>query len=433
MGLNIQQKIKVATNSNFAKNISTLVSGTVLAQLIPILIQPVLRRYYPEEVFGAYAVYMSLLGILYVVTSLRYEQAIVIPKDDQEAKSIFATAQLFNLALSLLLFILVLVFKQPLLRFLNIPESYSLFLFLAPIAVFLFNQQQSINLWLIRKKKFIGVSSIKIIRRGTEGSFQILFRFLQVTKGLVIGDILGHIANNAFGLYKVFRNGFNLKGVTFKSIKTITKKYNEYPKFNTLPSFLNSCSLLLPTLIINKYYGAENAAYYDLSRLLLLTPVAILASSISNVMLQRVSEKRQKGLFFSKELKSILLFAAAITVLEVIVILPFGEELFSIAFGINWEISGTYSKIIMWAFILYFTTLSLSSIFLALQRLKALSIFQFSNFLLVVSLLLFSKLEFSSFLKIFTTANIISSLIFAILLAKILGDYKKSIKKPDER
>jgi O-antigen/teichoic acid export membrane protein len=75
-------------------------------------------------------------------------------------------------------------------------------------------------------------------------------------------------------------------------------------------------------------------------RLLLLTPIALIASSISNVMLQRISEKHREKLFFKKELLSIIGIGILIALGEMIIILPFGEQLFGIAFGTEWTFSG---------------------------------------------------------------------------------------------
>jgi O-antigen/teichoic acid export membrane protein len=419
--------LKSVFRSDFARNTSTLVSGTVLAQLIPILIQPVIRRFYSAELFGAYAVYNSLIGILYVITSLRYEQAIILPKKDEEAVNIFSLAQLINLLLSIVFLILMLVFYKPLLAFINISEEYFWFLLAVPLTTFLFNLQQSINLWLIRKKAFLSVSKNKVARRSAEGVFQITFRYLKLTYGLLLGDLIGHLANSIYGLKQIFKNGFRIKLISRKEIKHLSKAYIDYPKYNTFSTFLNACSLLLPTIIINKFYGSENAAYFDLARLLLLTPIALIASSISNVMLQRISEKHREKLFFKKELLSIIGIGILIALGEMIIILPFGEQLFGIAFGTEWTFSGTIAKQLMWPFLLYFISFSFTSLFLALQKVKALSVYQVINFLLILSLWWFTHLSFEKFISLFVYFNIISALLFAFLLSGVVIRYKRGL------
>lgn len=125
--------------SELLKNTSILVSGTALAQLIPILLQPLLRRFYSPETFGSYSVYLSLIGILYVLSSLRYEMAIALPRKDKMAVHLWALALIFNLSFNVLLFLMVSVLHKPIVDFLNIPSAYSLFIYLVPLGNFLYS------------------------------------------------------------------------------------------------------------------------------------------------------------------------------------------------------------------------------------------------------------------------------------------------------
>ena len=419
-------KNRVLLKSEFIRNTSTLVSGTTIAQLIPILIQPVLRRFYTAEIFGIYAVYLSIIGILYAIASLRYEQAIISPDDENEACSIFAVAQLFNMIFSLLLFFVILIFKKSFLYFLNVNEDYSACILIAPAGIFLFNLQQSINLWLVRKKAFAGVSKIKIVRRSTEGSFQLLFRYLKIPGGLLIGDILGHVTNIIYGFIQIVKRGFSISGIRLTNLKVIIGKYSEYPKYNALTTFLNAFSLLVPVVFINKYFGADKAGFYDLSRLLLLTPIALLAGALSNIMLQRVTEKSKKGQFFMNEIYFILAFGGIISFIELVVLFFFGEQLFSFIFGSGWTFSGTLSKILMWPYMAYFFTISLSSTFIALQKIKILSLYQAVNFILIISLLLFTKLDFMNFIKAFAVLSVSGSIFFFFLLFREIMKYNRN-------
>jgi O-antigen/teichoic acid export membrane protein len=135
-----------------------LISGTAFAQLIPILLQPLLRRSFTPDTFGAYSVYMSLLGILIVISSLKYELAIILPEKDNEAMAVFFLSVILNFVFNLILFIVILIFKTQLLSILNLQQKFSIYLLLTPAGIFLFGFYQSINYWLIRKKGFMAIS-----------------------------------------------------------------------------------------------------------------------------------------------------------------------------------------------------------------------------------------------------------------------------------
>ena len=70
--------------STYAKNVLTLMTGTGLAQAIPIAISPILTRIYTPEEFGVFALYMAIASILTVLVTGRYEMAILLPKKDPD-------------------------------------------------------------------------------------------------------------------------------------------------------------------------------------------------------------------------------------------------------------------------------------------------------------------------------------------------------------
>ena len=85
-------KLKEMLNlkSEFSKNVLTLVTGTTIAQSIPIAISPILTRIYTPEDFGVLALFISITTILGTIANGRYELAIVLPKRDNNALELTA-------------------------------------------------------------------------------------------------------------------------------------------------------------------------------------------------------------------------------------------------------------------------------------------------------------------------------------------------------
>jgi O-antigen/teichoic acid export membrane protein len=411
------------------RNTSILISGTALAQLIPILLQPALRRYFSPEAFGAYSVYASLVGILLVISSLKYELAIILPKAKKEAAAVFFLSVLLNLVFNILLLLFIILWKSKLAQWLNLSEAFAGYLYFVPLGTFLFSLYQSINYWLVREKRFFPISLNKFIRRGFEGVAQIFFMFTKILSGLIYGDLIGHVANNISGIYQGKKSGLSLKLFSPVKIKYVLVKYSEYPKFNIVPGFMSACSYLLPAIMINKFYSAENAGYFDLSKLLLSIPLALVASSLSNVLLQRISEKSKLKLSISNDLLSILSLVMIGVVFEVFIIMIAAEDIFRIFFGNQWEISGTISKVLVWAFACNFVVASFSSIFISLKKIKLLSAWQLFYFISILSLFFFSSLSFISFLKLYTLIEIICCIASALLMIYIVVNYEKLVLK----
>ena len=98
--------------SEFNRNILTLMTGTTIAQAIPIAISPILTRIYTPEDFGIFAIFLAITLIIGSIANGRYELAIMIPKKDEDAINIFALGFIITTFISLLLLVLVLIFQK---------------------------------------------------------------------------------------------------------------------------------------------------------------------------------------------------------------------------------------------------------------------------------------------------------------------------------
>jgi O-antigen/teichoic acid export membrane protein len=161
----IRRKMRIKTlfgQSDFLRNTVILIFGTGMAQMIPILLQPVLRRIYSPEDFGAFAVYFSLIGIFTVIANFRYDLAIGLPEKDEDGASLFFLSLMINFVVSTLLLLVIILFHNSIAEFFKFPSKFSALLFLLPFSTFFFCSFQAMNYWLIRKKAFRSLSINKI-------------------------------------------------------------------------------------------------------------------------------------------------------------------------------------------------------------------------------------------------------------------------------
>jgi O-antigen/teichoic acid export membrane protein len=415
--------------SELLRSASVLITGTVLAQLISILLQPFLRRFFSPETFGTYSVYLSVVGIIAVISSLRYDDAIVLPGKDKESANVLFLSLLSNFIFNLVLFLIIMIWGNKIITFLNIPSSFPIsILYLIPLSVFLFNTYQSFNYWLIRKRKYYSVSLNKLVRRGSEGISQITFALLKNPKGLIFSDIIGQSANVITAIFQSFRYGFNCKFISVRKTKYVLKKYSDFPRYNLIPALMSTCSFFLPPIFINKFFSADNTGYFDLAKLLLSIPLALVASSLSNVLLQRIAEKFHNRDSFVNELKPVLFVVSAICIAELLVILLFGIGIFKFAFGDNWGISGEISKIMVWSFTFNFFVSSFSCVFISMQKIKTYSVWQLFYFLSILSLLFFKNLPFTDFLKVYVMIEVVCYLVLTAIIVYIIARYEQSLK-----
>jgi O-antigen/teichoic acid export membrane protein len=414
--------------SELLRSASVLITGTVLAQLISILLQPVLRRLFSPETFGTYSVYLSVVGIIAVAASFRYDEAIVLPRKDKESINVLFLALVFNFLINLLLLFIFVLWGKKILVFLNFPGDFPVtILYLIPLSVFLYNTYQCFNYWLIRKKKYYSVSLNKLLRRGSEGIGQISFALLKNQRGLVYSDIIGQTANVITAIIQGFKNGFSFRHISIRKVKYVMKKFSDFPKYNMIPAIMSTCSYLLPPIFINKFYSSEIAGYFDLTKLLLSVPLAFVTASFSSVLLQKVAERFNKRESLLTDLKPVLIIVLVISAVEILAMAFFGEELFKMLFGNSGTYSGRISRIMVWSFALNFIVSTFTAIFVSMRKIKVYSFYQLLYFLGILSLLFFIKLDFISFLRTYVIIEVACYSVLTVTMIYIISHYERSL------
>ena len=80
--------INALKKDGLGKNIAIMGLGTLLAQGINVLIQPLLSRIFPASDLGIYTFVISVANILIPIASLKLDLLIVSEKDDMRAQYI---------------------------------------------------------------------------------------------------------------------------------------------------------------------------------------------------------------------------------------------------------------------------------------------------------------------------------------------------------
>ncbi len=413
--------------SEFTKNSFTLILGTVLAQLIPFILQLFLRRMYTPEDFGVFSIYFSLLSVLVIMASLRYESTIVLPKNDVESVNVLALSVFLSVSFSFFLFLITLFFKEKICDLLNFPLSASNYLYLLPLSSLFFSLYQIINFWLIRKKMFVSSSINKITRRFFEGATQITFGLSTKSSGLIMGDLIGNFANFFSGCLQLKRSDFNLKWVSKSKMFFVLKKYRDFPIYNLVPTLLCSIANIIPYLLINKFYSTQQLGFIDLTKMVLSIPLALISVTISQVLFQQITSKINNRESLKRELLNIFYFIALIGIIEIIVVLSFAPELFALVFGDDYKLSGEISQILVFSFVFNFLTSSFSSVFIAMQKIRLYSFWQVSYFIVMCFLYFFENKSFNYFISLFVLFEVVMSLLYSILLIMIVINYENNL------
>ena len=413
------------TKNPFIKNSVVLISGTAASQVIAILFQLILRKIYPPEVFGAFAVYLSTFSIIAVFSSFKYENAIVIPKKEEQGTSLFYLSLLISLVFSFLLLLVFIPFRNEFADLIQLEPEYADWLLILPAAMFMFGIQKSINFLLIRKKAFKYSATDKIVRRGSEGALQTLLGVKLFSGGLVWGHLAGNFFYNVVGFFQIRKLIVSPFKIAPNQIKYVMGRYKNFPKLQAFPFLLNTVSLMLPVIIVNVLYNQEITGFFDLTRQVLALPLALISTSLSQVILQSISEKRNVAAVTPQVFK-VFAFLIFLTIPGVFIVLIWGKGLFGI-FGQEYEYSGEIAKILVFSYSVKFVVSPLSSLLTALEKLKILAVWRVFFFIAILSLFLIDDVNVFAFFKIYMAIEVIFYLIYAVIIFHASNQHDKML------
>jgi O-antigen/teichoic acid export membrane protein len=331
-------------NNPLYKGAIILGSGTAIAQMIGILTMPIITRLYTPSDLGVLAVYSSILAIVGIGATLRYEFAYALPKKDEDAVNIFGLC-LILLSITTTIFALILLFGgEFLIQYfdLSVIEKYFWFLLVGFFGMGLYT---ILNYWAIRQRDYERITYTKI-NQGVGGSIsKILLGILSFgPMGLIIGHIVSQIAGIgtlARAMWKKERG--NLKAISLSGMKSVAKTYKSFPVFNFPASILNTMSLQLPPLILLALYDSKTVGFYALAYMLIVLPGSLISGSMGQAYLGEASKMVREG---SRELRS--LYVKTIKHLSMIAIPLIGIPalcapfIFPILFGEVWREAGWY-------------------------------------------------------------------------------------------
>lgn len=356
---------KILPRSQFTKNVLTLMTGTVIAQAIPIIITPVLTRIFSPEQFGEFGTYMAICSIIAIVVTGRYELAIIIPKEDKQAINILALSIGLSIVISLFLLIIVSFFISELSLLLGY-KSNALWLYFVPLTTLIIGCFESLNYWNNRNLEYKLMASSRVLQTSTTGLTQlVLGGIIRLgTAGLVTGQILGQLISALFLAINIMRKNRKLIGeVSFLEIFKAAGRFKNFPKFLIISHGFNVSSSQSPIILLNSLFINSISGLYLLTNRVLSAPISLIAKSIGDVFRQQASMDYAKNgqctVIYIKTLKKL----TVLSILPFSILFIFSEFIFTVAFGEEWSQAGIIAKILTPTFFLRFISTPLSSMF----------------------------------------------------------------------
>ncbi len=403
----------------FARGVSVLVGGTAGAQLISVLAAPLLTRLYSPEDFGLVAVYGSLLALIGVISSLRYELAIPLPEDDVEAANVAALSLLLVALTTLLSGVLVAFLASPIATALGVPVLAD-YLWLLPVGVLLGGSYTVFNYWAVRTKRFSTIASTRI--RQSLATLAIQLAAFKLG-GLAL--LLGQVAGQSVGTSSLARPALAMpafRQVSWGGVKTAVKRFKQFPMYSVPGGFLNTAGRQLPPVFIAAILGPLEAGLYSLATRIIQIPLQLINQATAQVFVSHAVEAHRQGwldrIFIDVYLQSLHIFVLPLAFIGLVS--PF---VFAYIFGEAWSVAGILVAILTPWILMIALVSPLSSVVGFLNRQGTFLIFEIMMVFIRLGGLIYGLIKGSLTLGValFVCGAVISIFACILWLARISG------------
>lgn len=329
--------------SSFIRAMALIMSGAIAGQLIGIASTPVISRLYTPEQFGLFSQFAALLTITSVISTLRLEDALLVPRNNRATLALARSAIISAFFTScLILCILALSYC------LGITHALSNILWLLPPSVLLIAVTQTANAWKTKRGAYYSVARVHVGRSSIAALAKIAlggagYGGTGLALGQAIGDAVAAISHRQFWAFLLHAPSATRHRVSL----AIARQYSDFAIYGTTQILLGALWIQLPTIFIGQYYGAAAAGSYGMAMIAIQYPMAMLQSSLRQVFYPKIMHLYQLRELLLGPTTKVMAAMYAIYLVPALAIAIFGATAFRVVLGTSWDIAGQIAQILV--------------------------------------------------------------------------------------
>lgn len=358
---------------------ATLTAGNAAAQMLPILVAPILTRLYEPQAFAVYGLFLAIAGPIATGGCLAYDRAITIPASDHDASELVWVAVLAAGVTALITLAIVGAGHSSIARLADNP-FLSLALIGAPIFVFTVAATQALGTWLVRRGQFGRSASPRIVHAGSSALASVVLGVTGWPLGLVAGTVVGACLAFAWAIRLAVRDLHLWPPAALATVRRVAWRYREVAQYGTAPSVMGAASYGIPLVVCSTIGDASITGQFALARSILALPLGVAGVAVSQALLKELSVRSSRAQPVLPAVRRTARALGALALLGVGIVAWIGEELFVWAFGARWRLAGAIAETIALPIGLMFVFSPLSAALLATRSIRTNAGWQVVNF-----------------------------------------------------
>ena len=339
--------VKNMMQSELVRNSARLLSANVVAQAIGLLVFPILSRIYAPENFGLLNLFFSIGGILVLLSTAEYQNAIVLPREEERARSLVHVCAILLLVLTSLL-ICSIPFAQPIASLFNTPDL-ACWWWMMPIYVLALGGWQTVRNILLRHKAFGNLSGYQYTQSILNAAGKCGFGAVGfLSGGLIVSSVLAPLLSLGISIGVAWKKVFRpLGGLDKNACLNEAKNYINFPCYSLPRSLVNNISSNLPILLLTPVFGLTEIGLFGMALTLSFIPLNLIVQSVYQVLFQHsaqlVNERKRIDFLWTRfALRAFLVLIPSFALLYAVV-----PTLTAWLLGDEWRVSGEYIRLML--------------------------------------------------------------------------------------
>lgn len=397
----------------------SILSGSLLAQAIPILISPLLVRLYDKESIATMALVLTISNLISMINTGRLELAIMKVNNRDGLFDFFSFLLSLVFMVSLTLLVTFLVFNL----FFEFKNDISIILIIGIVSVGLSIQKVALQYWLkIDKIKLASFSKTAIVT--CCALLQVVL--FSVPNGLIISIAISWVVAIAVLLIITKPKLISFHRGKVKRMVNTNKLLVVYE----LPAdIINYTSNQLLYISLPMMYHPSVIAGFFLVERVIITPINLLSQAIGNVFYKKLCDSKTDAMPLTLKMMKII---SLMSIIPVLIIGYYGELLFNFVFPGDWiEVSGIF---LLMAIFGYSTLLTAPFSLLFVYFNKQSKLFFYSSLSLCIRfgtvLIVYSLgVEVNDVIKCFLVSSIFMRIFLLYLIFSVLKEKLDTYKE----
>jgi len=376
----------------FVRHVFQLGLANIAAQVLSLLVIPLLTRLYSPMDYGAFAIYLAILNTAVPIASLRYHAALVLPRDEAEARGLFTVALWVTglIALGLWLAIAVVQWRN------MTPVDWeqvgaTSLLWMIPFNVAAVGLVQLFSSRLMARQQYHSTAVGRIAESLGDRGVSCLLGFAHVIPhaGLSIGRLMGS-GLTALYLWRSV-SALPTRAATTLAPHALVELASRYRHFALVSSWAALCDAAArqaPAIILAIWFSPITAGYYMLAFQVVNVPIMIAGDALASTFFQRAAASRDQPEKLKQDTLRLFRAMLCLIIPLTLVLMFLGKPAFQLVFGPSWQAAGRFAELLSIGFLFMFLHRPLSVLFDVFQAQTARLWFDAANLILRVTVMI---------------------------------------------